>query len=225
MVDQIHKKMKRKEKGRCWRVSGELSCWSEHPFAGLEAALFIAEEFHPSRVLKSLFNLACDSSFDVEFNCNWNSLGEKLFRGSWNCFGSDWVGFGLLKTWNSVSWTISRSAVFSAVKVICPVIWPVSSSDWANHRPDHVSASQFSLSSASDLGSDLQVSWANRWANHCCLLPPGFCFNLIWAVIGADFLVILGKSLGKSSFCNFSALFLPFSNFFLFCKNKIKTIN
>ena len=52
-----------------------------------------------------------DSSFDVDFNCNWNSLDEKLFRGSWFYVGSDWVGFGLLKIRISVFCPFSRSAV------------------------------------------------------------------------------------------------------------------
>ena len=90
-----------------WRVqflSRRCLCW----FGGCP---FIVEEFHPSRVLKSLFNLACDSSFDVEFSCNWNFLDEKLFRGSWFYVGSDWVGFGHLKIQISVFCPISRSAV------------------------------------------------------------------------------------------------------------------
>ena len=87
-----------------WEMIRRCPCW----FGG---SPFIAEEFYLSRVLKSLFDLACDSSFDVEFNCNWNSLGEKLFRGSWNCVGSDWVGFGLLKIRNLVPCCFPASAV------------------------------------------------------------------------------------------------------------------
>ena len=163
-----------------WRVElliRSCLCW----FGG---SPFIAEEFYLSRVLKSLFDLVFDSSFDVEFNCNWNFLDEKLFRGSWFYVGSDWVGFGHLKIQISVFCPISRSAVSFCCQSDLP-------GDLTSFLGKSLGKSLLCESvlyvSASDLASDLRVSWANHCPYHCYLLPPGFCLSLIRAVIGADF--------------------------------------
>ena len=181
-------KRKRKERTAEEFLAREkvLSSWSEDDFLVWKSS-FYSWRILSSRVLKSLFDLVLDSSFDVEFNCNWISLDEKLFRGSWICVGSDWIGFGLLKIRISVCCQFSRSAAIFCCQSDLPGAL-TSFFKWLGKSLTRSLLCESVLCvSASDLTSDLRVSWANHCPYHCYLLPPGFCLSLIRAVIGADF--------------------------------------
>ena len=100
-----------------------------------------------------------DSSFDVEFDCNWISLDEKFFRGSWISVGSDWIGFGLLKIRISVCCPFSRSAVIFCCQSDLP-------GDLTSFLGKSLGKSLLCESVlyafASALASDLRLFWSNH---------------------------------------------------------------